>query len=197
MISPVKLLERCIRRLHNEDVGERHLRVFDFDDTLVKTDAKVYVTGKDGITSTLTPGEFAVYEKRRGDVFDYCDFEKLINPREIRWTMRLLRKVYAHHGANGLVVLSARSVSQPIKKFMHSAGYPDVEIVALDSANPRIKAEWISDRIFDDNIRMIEFFDDSHKNVRAVKDLKAKHPDVKIVVHHVVNVQKPKRKKRS
>ena len=38
---------------------EKKLRVFDFDDTLVKSNSKVYVINK-GKRKTLTPGEFAI-----------------------------------------------------------------------------------------------------------------------------------------
>lgn len=191
----MKVLQECARRLLKEEVDGQRLRVFDFDDTLVKTDAKVYVTDKVGKRSTLTPGEFAVYDRRPGDTFDYTDFQKLINPREIKPMMRLLKKVYALHGADGVVVLSARSVARPIQQFMVGAGYSDVEVVALDDANPNVKADWISKRISRDDVKTLEFFDDSHKNVAAVKTLKVKHPKVRIHVHHVAHVVKTRRKK--
>ena len=38
---------------------EKKLRVFDFDDTLVKSNSKVYVTNK-GKKKTLTPGQFEI-----------------------------------------------------------------------------------------------------------------------------------------
>ncbi len=195
MKSPAKLLRECTGRLRLEKVDGTCLRVFDFDDTLVKTDAKVYVTDKSGKTTTLTPSKFAVYDKKPGDTFDYSEFQKLINPRTIRPMMKLLNSVHKHHGSDGIVILSARSISKPIKQFMKSHGYSDVEIVALDSANPHVKATWISNRINKSSISTLEFFDDSHKNVAAVKELREKHSDVKIHVHHVVHGKK-KRKKR-
>jgi len=42
-------------------VEDKKLRVFDFDDTLVKTTSYIYITHKDGKTSKLTPGQYAVY----------------------------------------------------------------------------------------------------------------------------------------
>ena len=41
---------------------EKKLRVFDFDDTLVKSNSKVFVINK-GKRKTLTPGEFAFTNK--------------------------------------------------------------------------------------------------------------------------------------
>ena len=48
-------------------------RVFDFDDTLVKSNSKVYVVNK-GKKKTLTPGQFAIYKKKSGDEFDFSDY---------------------------------------------------------------------------------------------------------------------------
>jgi len=62
---------------------EKKLRVFDFDDTLVKTNSKIYITNK-GKKKTLTPGEYAVYKPKPNDEFDYSDFSKVTEPKQIK-----------------------------------------------------------------------------------------------------------------
>lgn len=186
-----KQLEEYITELTQESETPKRLRVFDFDDTLVVTDAKVHVTHVDGTHQTLTPGEFAVYEKQPGDVFDYSEFRQLINPRDIKWMGQILRRVYDKYGPKGLVILSARSTPDPIVQFLHDAGLTDVEVVALDSANPHVKAEWIDRWIRERQLDHVEFFDDSHKNIAAVKDLKKIHPGVHVVVRHVIHTHIP------
>ena len=52
----------------------RVLRVFDFDDTLAKSTAYIYVTHKDGTETTLDPAQYAKYKPQRGDEFDFRDF---------------------------------------------------------------------------------------------------------------------------
>ena len=52
------------------------LSIFDFDDTLVTSTAKVRVVHKDGTTEELNSGEYASYRAKPGDEFDYGDFEK-------------------------------------------------------------------------------------------------------------------------
>jgi hypothetical protein len=52
------------------------INVFDFDDTLVKTKSRIYLTTKEGRLVALTPGEYAVYEPQPGDVFDYSEFDE-------------------------------------------------------------------------------------------------------------------------
>jgi hypothetical protein len=192
MGSSTKLLREYISEIINEpQSGSKRLRVFDFDDTLVRTDAKVHVTDAAGQTFDLAPGEFAVYDKQPGDTFSYEDFEQLVNPRTIRWTCRILQNVYAHHGPKGVVVLSARGVVGPIEQFLNDVGLVGVEVAALGDPSPQAKSGWISKRIDRDGLDMVEYFDDSHKNVAAVRALQPFHPDTEIVTrlvaHHRVS----------
>ena len=60
------------RSLFNES---KKLRVFDFDDTLVKTTSFIYITNN-GKKRKLTPGEYAIYNEKPGDEFDFSDFQK-------------------------------------------------------------------------------------------------------------------------
>lgn len=188
MGSSAKLLKEYIKEIVAESrPGGKRLRVFDFDDTLVKTDAMTHVTAADGTKFDLTPREFALHDKQPGETFDYTDFHKLINPREIKWVNRILRNVYDHHGPEGLVILSARSSAEPIEEFLQDAGFVGIEVVALDDASPHTKAAWIDARIKRDHLDLVEFFDDSHKNVAAVKELQQAHPGVKVIARHIVH----------
>ena len=44
----------------------KRLAVFDFDDTLAKSEAYIYVTKSDGEELKLDPAEYAVYEEEPG-----------------------------------------------------------------------------------------------------------------------------------
>jgi FMN phosphatase YigB (HAD superfamily) len=189
MSSSTKLLKQYIEEVVKGAQPRKQLWVFDFDDTLVKTDAVTHVTHADGSKVDMTPGQFAVYEKQPGDTFDYSDFERLVNPRAIWWTNRILRNVYDHHGSQSLVVLSARHVAWPIEQFMREIGLGDVEVVALNSSDPLAKSAWIDARIKRDGLWVVEFFDDSHKNVAAVRELQHLHPEVQIKARHIVHTQ--------
>ena len=164
---------------------QKKLRVFDFDDTLVKTKSLIYVTSAGGEKFHLTPGEFAVYVPDQGDQFDFSDFSKLIDPTEIKWTAKILRNIVASGGE--VVILTARADAAPVHQFLEEAGIPPLEVVALGNADPQKKAEYIAGRISTDSFSHIEFFDDSYKNVSAVKSLETRFPDVKIVSRHVVH----------
>lgn len=181
------LLREYVKRLHSEDGDINRLRVFDFDDTLVVTDAKVWVTDGQGVKRSMTPAEFAVYDRKHDDVMDYVEFCQLINPRPITWMGSILRRVYDKHGPDGLVILSARSVPEPIEQFLASIGIEGVKVTALNNADPNVKATWVDRWIREKKLDFIEFFDDSHKNVAAINSLKDAHPNVHIVARHVID----------
>lgn len=186
----MKLLDGYVKEIVNQaQTAQRRLWVFDFDDTLVRTDAKVHVTDAQGKKFDLVPAEFAVYDRLPGDTFDYTDFEKLINPRTIKWMERILHNVYLHHGASSIVIVSARGHEKPIQQFLREKNMADIEVFALNDASPDAKARWIDSRINRDNLHIVEFFDDSHKNVTAVKALKRLHPDVTIIARHIIHTK--------
>jgi len=162
----------------------RKLRVFDFDDTLVKTKSLIRVTSGSGEKFELTSGEYAVYKPNAGDQFDYSDFDKLINPKEIRWTGKILKSIVS--AGSEVVILTARGAQEPVKQFLEEAGIPPVEVIALGSSDPQKKVDYIDARIQKDSLTLVEFFDDSPKNVAAVKALSYKHPQVKIISRHIV-----------
>ena len=156
----------------------RSLSVFDFDDTLAKTDSWVYVKTPDGLEKQLDPGEFAVYKPKKGEEFDFRDFDRpLRNPKLIKKNVDLLKK-QLKKGGRKVTILTARRLGAPISHFFRTIGI-NPYVVALGSADPKKKAEWIENHI-KKGYSPIYFMDDSHKNIKAVDDLKKKYPDVKI-----------------
>jgi len=181
------LLRNYIKEIVTEAAtsqSSKKLRVFDFDDTLVKTRSLIHVTSPAGEKFDLAPGEYAVYEAQPGDSFDFSDFSKLIDPEEIKWTVRILRSITAK--GSEAVILTARAHEGPVHQFLADAGIPPITVIALANSDPQAKADYIARRIEDDGLTHVEFFDDSPKNVAAVRALKPLYPDVKIAVRHVV-----------
>ena len=164
-------------------VKVKKLRVFDFDDTLIKSNSKVYVTNN-GKTKTLTPGEFAIYNSTSGDEFDFSDFDKVIEPKQIKAMFKVFRNIYRASGSRRLTILTARSVYEPVRQFFKDSGYDDVFVVALGDNDPQKKSDWIQSQI-EKGYNDILFLDDSLKNVEAVKKLIIKYPDIKMDVRVV------------
>lgn len=158
------------------------LYVTDFDDTLAMTDANVILV-RSGERTSLTPAEFAVYEPKPGDTFDFSEFDKLINPRPIQRFTKLLQRVVKEKRADKVVVLTARNHTRPVAQFLKMIGIESgVAIAALGDANPEKKAKYIEKQIKDGYERVL-FVDDSSKNVAAVKRLQDRYPTAKILVH--------------
>jgi hypothetical protein len=162
----------------------KKLRVFDFDDTLVRTNSHIYITHGDGKKSTLTPGQYAIYEPKSDDKFDFSDFEEVKQPQEIKGVTKLLRAVHGAGGDRKTVILTARAAYKPVKEYLKDIGLEGIYVVALADADPQKKADWISDKI-KGGYNDVFFIDDSHKNVTAVQALKKKHPEVKLKVRTV------------
>ena len=157
---------------------EKKLRVFDFDDTLVKSNSKVFLIRK-GKKKEMTPGEFAIYKQKPGDEFDFSEFDKVIEPKQIKSMFKVFKNIYKASGSRRLTILTARAAYKPVRKFLKDVGFTDVYVVALGDANPQKKADWIESQIkkgYDD----ILFLDDSPKNVSLVKKLKQKYPNIKM-----------------
>ena len=166
-----------------QEAGEKKLRIFDFDDTLVKTKSHIYIKHKDGKESKLTPGEYAIYEPKEGDKFDFSDFEKVKQPQEIKGVTRLLKNI-VRVGGSEIVILTARSAYKPIKDYLSDIGLDKLFVVALADSDPQKKADWIENKI-KAGVTDVFFIDDSHKNVSAVQSLAKKYPNVSLKVRHV------------
>ena len=171
----------------------RILRVFDFDDTLAKSTAFIYVKHKDGSESKLDPAQYAKYNSKTTDVFDFRDFNKILNnPKIIQKNFKLLQRMLDNPNKK-VTILTARKLAFPVTKFFKDQGM-DVYVVALGSNNPKDKSDWIEKHI-KKGYTDIAFMDDSSKNIKAVDKLKSKYPDVRIKTHLVkehidVEVQK-------
>jgi len=169
------------------------LRIFDFDDTLLKTGSRIYITHNDGKKSALSPAEYAVYSSKAGDVFDYGDFDgDLISPASIITYNKIMRNAVNASGKRKIVILTARGISEPIKKYLKTSNIPlnKIEIVALGNSNPVKKKEWIENQIkigYND----VLFFDDSEKNITEVNKLKKEYPNIKLKTHLVKETYMP------
>lgn len=163
------------------------LSIFDFDDTLATADAWVYVKHSDGKESKLDPAEFAVYDAKPGDEFDFRDFDKMLrNPKIIKKNVDLLKKQLdkaSRHTNRKVTILTARKLGFPIKHFFKTLGL-EVYVVPVASADPKVKAKWIEKNI-KKGYDTIYFSDDSIKNIKAVEKLKKVYPKVTIKTYHV------------
>ena len=152
-------------------VENKKLRILDFDDTLVKTKSLVYVIHKNGKKSKMTPGQYAMYEPKEGDEFDYSDFKSVKNPEEIKPMTSVLKRIIKSNKRNLTYILTARSAYRPIVKYLKTIGIDTnkLYVIALDSSDSKAKSDWIEKMIETKKFDDVYFADDSEKNVKAVK----------------------------
>lgn len=168
-------------------VESKKLRIWDFDDTIVKTNSFIYVTHSTGSTSKLTPGQYAMYVPREGDEFDYRDFQQVLNPTEIKKMTKVLKRVVSSNGGDGTYILTARSAQQPVEQYLRDIGIKNrITVIALASADPMDKANWIEQMIDNEKFDDVYFADDSIKNVEAVKRM-LRNKDVRWRVQHIIH----------
>ena len=170
----------------NEDQA-RKLRIFDFDDTLAKVKAHIIVKNNRKET-VLTPAEFAVYEGKPGDVFDFREFNAVIKKAvPIMKNIELLKKAAASPTTR-TTILTARMLAYPVKRYLKNKFNLDIYVIALGNADPQKKADYIEKEI-KKGYNDIVFIDDSYKNVKAVEALKTKYPDVRLEVIHTTEAE--------
>ena len=167
----------------NEVVKEsssiKKLRVFDFDDTLAHVDAKIHITHADGSKEGLNPAEYAVYEPKPGDTFNFKEFSSIIKKvSPIKSNIDLLIKSFNTPNVK-TTILTARLLGYPIVKYLKDEYGIRPYVVGLGSSDPEKKREWIEQQI-QKGYNDIKFMDDSSKNIDAVSKLKEKYPNIKL-----------------
>lgn len=136
------------------------LRVFDFDDTLATTVSYIYVKHRDGSETKLDPAEYAKYDEKPGDEYDFRDFNRMLNkPKIIKRNFKLLQQML-DNPEKKVTILTARKLAFPVRKFFKDTYGMDVYVVALGSNNPKDKADWIEKHI-KKGYTDIAFMDDS------------------------------------
>jgi len=188
----MKLLLENWREYINENKAKPKLRVFDFDDTIAKSDSNIHITTDTGEKITMDPGEYATHKMNPNYEYDFSEFDEVINPREIVQITNVIRNVLNAEErkpeGREIVILTARdpAAEGPIKDYIESIGLDTSKITfeLLATSNPQAKADWIAKRI-DNGAVDVLFFDDSGKNVDAVQALSDQYPDVKIKARKV------------
>jgi len=187
-------LQVLSRLLIEQDSRGSEIHVFDFDDTLVKTKSKIYLTSRDELGNevkrSLTPREYAQYKRQHGDVFDYSDFEQVIEPEPVKPMMLNLMKSIRDSGIDNVFILTARGNSGPVREFLNSKGIPEIRIFAVGTSDPGAKANVIKDEVLSrDDINEVTFYDDAAKNIMAVRALRDNLRGVKNVKIKTVMVR--------
>jgi len=168
--------------------------VFDLDDTLVISSAKIKVCNKKtGDCYSLTPEEFNTYERGDHDELNFDEFKSLEIMKAgklIEYYLKIFKEAYKMKLAVGIV--TARDDQEMIYRWLkdHVGYHIDKDLIfAVNDPVHKFKGS-ISDRkkdAFTELINMgyndFQFFDDDDANLRLVKSLEKEHKDIKIITH--------------
>ena len=168
--------------------------VFDFDETLALTDSEILVIDDDGKKiKSLTPAKYAVYIPEPGENFDFSEFD-IVKDGQPTQLVSVLRDVAAC-GTTAAAILTARGpkAQEPIRQFFADMGIKLQIIDTVNTSDPQAKARKIKGYLRDFNPRVIHFFEDSPKNLEAVKKMAKtdiEFENVDVVLHKMVDGNK-------
>ena len=154
----------------------KKIRVFDFDDTLAKSNSKILYTMPDGTKGKLSATEFAkdaAKMERQGVEWNFEEFNKVVEGRKGP-LFNVAKTIQDQRGSEDIFVLTARpqEAAVPIQEFLASIGLniPLENITGLENGAAKAKADWMVNK-FAEGYNDFYFTDDATKNVKAVKEV--------------------------
>jgi FMN phosphatase YigB (HAD superfamily) len=158
--------------------------IFDWDDTLIKSNAKVKVFKNEKLVKVLSPKEYNTYKRSSDEVLDFLDFEKpehILNAEKYKMWKVLTNIDSARKNGKSkseIFILTARhpKVKKYIAKFLKREGIdmPLAHIITIGDAKGYIdiaekKKEILQD--FADTYYQVYFFDDDERNISMAKEI--------------------------
>ena len=185
-MSPNELLEAKPYK----DSGK--ILVFDLDDTIIVSAAKIWVKDKlTGEEFSLTPEEFNTFQKKPNQILNFDEFQSLEimkAGRLINYYFKIFKEAYRKKIAIGIV--TARDDHNMIYRWLkeHLKHPIDGELIfAVNDNNHHNFRGDIADRkkqafreIIDKGFNDLQFYDDDDANLRLVKSLEKEYPSVRI-----------------
>lgn len=178
------------------------LHVFDIDDTLFHTSAKVRVMHGDKHVHTLSSSDYNTYKLQPGHHYDYSEFRssnKFSNESEPMH--RMLAKMRAIHRnvkkspGSKVIINTARADFDNKDQFLNAFRKHGVDIDNIHvhrAGNLKIpgtigerKAAIIHSHLMTGGYKRASLYDDSVENLQHFLMLKRKHPDVQFKAYHV------------
>jgi len=155
---------------------EKGISVFDFDDTLARTNSKIIVTMPNGRRYKINATEFAAKSlelESNGADFDFTEFNKVVDGKKGPLADLALKR-QGKFGSKDIFVLTARPqlAAEGIKMFLDGIGLslPIENITGLENGSPQAKANWVIGKAAE-GYNNFYFADDAIKNVKAVKEI--------------------------
>jgi len=165
-----------------KDIKGDKIIIFDLDDTLVRTDAKIRILDAKTheIIKELTPEQFNNFVKKKNHVMDFDDFDSpalLRQGKVIHEIFEILKMSYEK--GIPVAILTARSDSELVRNFFLENGidiHPDLVIAINDpqfgykGTIAERKKKAIEDLV-DSGYKELTFFDDNEDNLKLANSV--------------------------
>jgi len=195
--------------IQEQSNSSRGLHVFDVDDTLFHTTAKVRVMKNDQVVDSLSNSEYNTHELPAGHRYDYTEFRSAEKfDTESKPNQRMLEKMRRLHDrakeTGGRVIINtARADFDDKDRFLDAFRKQNVDIDNIhvyragnmegEGTVAQKKASIIRDQLKGGDYTHASLHDDSEENLKHFLTLKDEFPNVRFVAHHVKEDGKSKR----
>lgn len=175
-----------------------NLSVWDIDETLFQTKAKVHVMKNGKRIKSLSNKEYNTYKLGAGETYDFSEFRnaeifaKTSVPieRAIDKAAKTLR-AYSNQPNSKVIVLTARSDFDDPHTFLntfekHGLNMKNVHVHRagnLGMAAAEAKRVFIKQYLDTGKFKTVSLFDDDKRNLDVFLSLKKEYPDVKFVAY--------------
>jgi len=172
--------------------GNMGLTIFDIDDTLFHTTAKIKVMKDGKEVRTLTNQEFNNYNLQPGEEFDFGEFrsaEKFAKESEpIKPMINTLKRILNRAANTKVIMLTARADFDDKNKFLDTFTKYGIDMSQIhvhragnlpgDEPPAYKKAIWVRKYLNTGKYNRVNLIDDSMTNLKVFKDLKKEFPQV-------------------
>ena len=178
---------------------KKSLVIFDIDDTLLHTTAKIRVVKDGQVVRELTNQQFNNYQLQPGEEFDFGEFrsaEKFNRESQpIKPMISKLKTILAHAGNAEVIMLTARSDFDNRDLFLKTFTDLGIDMSRVhvyragnlpgDDIPAEKKAVYVRKYADTGRYDHIRLYDDSRSNLSVFKDLKAEYPNIDFRAYYV------------
>jgi acetylglutamate synthase len=169
------------------------INIFDVDDTIICTNAKIHVY--DPIKKenfTLSTEEYNDFENKKHFQMDFTDFDDIEIMRKgiiVDWVFTILKKTMIMGKAVGII--TARSDAKMIRQFFLEHGIdinPNFIFAVGGTKTTKTIAELKLDSfktLINYGFKRFQYFDDDLKNIAIAKTLENEYSNVNVVTKHI------------
>jgi hypothetical protein len=174
------------------------LTIFDIDDTLFHTTAKINVVKDGEVVRSLTNQEFNNYELEDGEEYDFGEFrnaEKFRQESEPIGPMLDELKTILDHTRGRVIMLTARSDFDNKETFLQTFADHGIDMNKIhvhragnlpgNEPPAHKKAVWVRKYLNTGKYNRVSLYDDSLSNLRVFKKLEDEYPEVEFDAYHI------------